>query len=50
MCVCVGRGGVEHFGISECIGGGGKISVPPVVGGTDIFWNYPLRDSDTSVY
>ena len=30
MCVC---GGVEHFGISECMGGGGgKISMPPVVG------------------
>ena len=25
-------GGVEHFGISECMGGGGKISMPPVVG------------------
>ena len=25
------RGGVEHFGISECRGGG-KISMPPVVG------------------
>ena len=24
-------GGVEHFGISECMGGG-KISMPPVVG------------------
>ena len=24
--------GVEHFGISECMGGGGKISMPPVVG------------------
>ena len=27
------RGGVEHFGISKCMGGGGgKISMPPVVG------------------
>ena len=23
---------MEHFGISECMGGGGKISMPPVVG------------------
>ena len=26
------RGEVEHFGISERVGGGGKISVPPMVG------------------
>ena len=28
MC---GGGGVEHFGISKCMGGG-KISMPPMVG------------------
>ena len=39
---CMGGGG-EHFGISERIGGrGGKIPMPPVEGGTDIFWNYPF--------
>ena len=26
------HGGVGHFGISECMGGKGKISMPPVVG------------------
>ena len=32
-----GGGGVEHFGISECMGGVGACCR-----GMDIFWNYPL--------
>ena len=48
MCVCVwgGGGGLEHFGISECRGGG-KISMPPKVG-VRIFsgtTHFTVRDS-----